>query len=69
MFREVCLGIAVGVDDRACEWHRTRSIPARGQQIPAPVCMSLHNAWEGNQLICPAVHARAMACGPAALAE
>jgi formylglycine-generating enzyme required for sulfatase activity len=22
--------------------------PARGQQIPPPDCMSLHNAWEGN---------------------
>ncbi len=24
------------------------SYPARGQQIPTPDCMSLHNAWEGN---------------------
>ena len=27
--------------------------PARGQQIPPPGCMSLRNAWEGSQLICP----------------
>ncbi|HSZ17983.1 MAG TPA: SUMF1/EgtB/PvdO family nonheme iron enzyme [Terracidiphilus sp.] len=25
----------------------------RGQQIPPPTCMNLHNAWEGNQGGCP----------------
>ena len=25
----------------------------RGQQIPPPACMNLHNAWEGNQGGCP----------------
>ncbi len=25
----------------------------RGQQIPPPVCMNLHNAWEGPQITCP----------------
>ncbi len=25
----------------------------RGQQIPAPTCMNLHNAWEGPQTTCP----------------
>ncbi len=27
--------------------------PARGQQIPPPNCMNLHNAWEGPQAACP----------------
>ena len=30
----------------------TRYAP-RGQQIPPPDCMNLHNAWEGPQTICP----------------
>ena len=27
--------------------------PARGQQIPPPPCMNLHNAWEGLPVSCP----------------
>lgn len=53
MMREACLGIAVGSMTVLAVAQDTQ-YPARGQQIPAPACMSLHNAWEGNQLICPA---------------
>jgi formylglycine-generating enzyme required for sulfatase activity len=36
--------------------------PARGQQFPAPACMSLYSGWEGDQAICPAfVHERWLA--------
>jgi iron(II)-dependent oxidoreductase len=41
----------------ACASHVASSqdtaYPARGQQIPPPACMNLHNAWEGNQAGCP----------------
>ena len=53
MFRKVCIGIAVG-SMAVLGVAQDTQYPARGQQIPAPACMSLRNAWEGNQLICPA---------------
>jgi iron(II)-dependent oxidoreductase len=53
MLRAFCLGIAVGSVAMFGAAQDTR-YPARGQQIPAPGCMSLSNAWENTQLICPA---------------
>jgi len=53
MFRKVCIGIAVG-SMAVLGVAQDTQYPARGQQIPAPACMSLRNAWEGDQLICPA---------------
>ncbi len=32
---------------------KTPTIAPRGQQIPAPDCLNLHNAWEGPQILCP----------------
>ncbi len=53
MLRTVCCGVAVGWMVVLAAAQDTQ-YPARGQQFPAPACMSLHNAWEGDQAICPA---------------
>jgi iron(II)-dependent oxidoreductase len=46
------LGILAGALSSAAAAQDTL-FPARGQQIPAPDCMNLHNAWEGPQATCP----------------
>lgn len=51
-----CLGCACGVLVCAASAQDTQ-YPAQGQQIPAPDCMNLHNAWEGPQPSCgPFIH-------------
>ena len=45
MLRTICLGIFLSAIAAAATAQNTR-YPARGQQIPAPECMNLHNAWE-----------------------
>jgi gamma-glutamyl hercynylcysteine S-oxide synthase len=52
MNRKICLGILVCALSSAAAAQDTL-FPAREQQIPAPDCMNLHNAWEGPRATCP----------------
>lgn len=52
MFRTICCGIALGGCALLAVAQDTAYEP-RGQQIPPPTCMNLHNAWEGVQQGCP----------------
>jgi gamma-glutamyl hercynylcysteine S-oxide synthase len=49
---KIRLGILLAVIAVGAAAQDTRYAP-RGQQIPAPDCMNLHNAWEGPQATCP----------------
>jgi gamma-glutamyl hercynylcysteine S-oxide synthase len=49
---KICLAILFAVSSLPLLAQDT-SFGPRGQQIPAPECMNLHNAWEGPQTICP----------------
>ena len=52
----ICLGILLAVIAAGSAAQDTRYAP-RGQQIPAPDCLNLHNAWEGPQILClPFIH-------------
>jgi formylglycine-generating enzyme required for sulfatase activity len=59
MFRSCCLGILAGALALGAAGQDTQ-YPARGQQIPAPDCMNLHNVWEYSlQPTCqPGAHER-----------
>jgi formylglycine-generating enzyme required for sulfatase activity len=48
MFRIASLGVLAGAMALTAAAQDTQ-YPARGQQIPAPDCMILHNAWESPQ--------------------
>lgn len=52
MFRTSCCGIALGGCALLAAAQDTAYEP-RGQQIPPPICMNLHNVWEGVQQGCP----------------
>jgi formylglycine-generating enzyme required for sulfatase activity len=52
MIRAICLGILAGAMALGASAQDTQFAP-RDQQIPPPVCMNLHNAWEGQQAGCP----------------
>jgi formylglycine-generating enzyme required for sulfatase activity len=57
MVRFFCFGILAGSLTLAAAAQDTQFGP-RGQQIPAPDCMNLHNAWENAQPGClPNMHA------------
>ncbi len=51
MFRTICIGGMCAVLACAAAAQDTQ-YPADGQQIPAPGCMNLHDAWEGPQPTC-----------------
>ena len=51
MFRTVCIAGVCAVLVCAAAAQDTQ-YPADGQQIPAPVCMELHAAWDGPQSTC-----------------
>jgi len=59
MIRWFCLGIFLTALAGAAAAQDTQ-YPARGQQIPAPDCMNLRNAWEpANPVACtPLTHDR-----------
>jgi formylglycine-generating enzyme required for sulfatase activity len=52
MRRTFCLGI-LAISLALCAKSQDTQYPPRGQQIPPPNCMNLHNAWEGPQATCP----------------
>jgi len=52
MFLTKCAGILLGTIGLAAVAQDTQYAP-RGQQIPVPECMNLHNAWESAQITCP----------------
>jgi iron(II)-dependent oxidoreductase len=52
MFRTVSLGVLAGAMALTAAAQDTQ-YPARGQQIPAPECMALHNVWESPQQHAP----------------
>ena len=52
MFLTKCAGILLGTIALAAVAQDTQYAP-RGQQIPVPECMNLHNAWESPQMMCP----------------
>ncbi len=52
MLRTIYVGILAGTLALAAAAQDTQ-YPPTGQQIPAPDCMNLHNAWEGAQSSCP----------------
>ena len=56
MLRSVSLGVLAGALAVAAAAQDTQ-YPAKGEQIPAPDCMNLHNAWEGAQTAACPVHA------------
>ena len=45
MIRSICLGVFSALLAVSAVAQDTQ-YPPRGQQIPAPECMNLHNAWE-----------------------
>ncbi len=55
MLRSVSLGVLAGALAVAAAAQDTQN-PAKGEQIPAPDCMNLHNLWEGSQAIPCAVN-------------
>jgi formylglycine-generating enzyme required for sulfatase activity len=58
MLRTICLGFFCGALALGAAAQDTL-FGSRGQQIPAPDCMNLHNAWEGAQVTCtPFTHDR-----------
>jgi iron(II)-dependent oxidoreductase len=58
MLRTICLGFFCGALALGAAAQDTL-FGSRGQQIPAPDCMNLHNAWEGVQVTCtPFTHDR-----------
>jgi iron(II)-dependent oxidoreductase len=52
MLRKFCFGILLGMLGLSAAAQDTLYAP-RNQQIPAPECMNLHNAWETAQATCP----------------
>jgi hypothetical protein len=52
MIRNTGIGILLGAIAMSATAQDTLYAP-RGQQIPTPNCMDLHNAWEGSQVACP----------------
>jgi iron(II)-dependent oxidoreductase len=56
MLRTLCMGVLIGSATFFLAAQDTLYAP-RSQQIPPPVCMNLHNAWEGSQSGClPMTH-------------
>src|ERR1019366_5988033 len=51
MLRTICLGFFCGALALGAAAQDTL-FGSRGQQMPAPDCMNLHNAWEGVQVTC-----------------
>ena len=68
MLRSLCL-IFIGVALALAAYAQDTQFRPRDQQIPPPDCMNLHHAWEGLADRLPAVHARALAARPRALAH
>ncbi len=61
MIQKACLAIMLGTLAVTAAAQDTLYQPV-GQQIPAPICMNLHNAWESPQMIClPFAHERWLA--------
>ena len=52
MIYKFCLPLMLGTLAATSAAQDTLYQP-RGQQIPPPACMNLHNAWEGPQTTCP----------------
>jgi formylglycine-generating enzyme required for sulfatase activity len=52
MLRTACFGFALGLCAFIAAAQDT-AFSSRGQQIPPPGCMNLHNVWEGAQGLCP----------------
>ncbi len=52
MIHKLCLPLMLGTLAVSTAAQDTLYQP-RGQQIPPPACMNLHNAWEGPQATCP----------------
>jgi iron(II)-dependent oxidoreductase len=52
MIHKLCLPLMLGTVAITAAAQDTLYAP-RGQQIPPPACLNLHNAWEGPQITCP----------------